>query len=311
MSNREFARLLRQQFGIVTRDQLLATGISARSQRRACADGYFAVELPGVLRSNAHPVTFESRAMAVQLYLGADGALSGPTAARIYGIRGMSTERVWAIAMTPTRASLPTWFARTTSPWLLTGNAAVWRHRGWRLLAPAPMLITLAERFNDHRFERAAEDAWHLKLITPSEAAAFLDDHRRNGRRGVARFVRWLDRAGVRSQPSQSGFEVDVIEALRRAGLPEPVRQHPVTLRSGEVVHLDVAWPAIQLAVEPGHSWWHGGDLGVRSDQGRDRACGIVGWHVMRYDEWYRSRLDLLAGEVSEMFDERCKLFPP
>ena len=29
------------------------------------------------------------------------------------------------------------------------------------------MLLTLAELFNDHRFKRAAEDAWHLKLITP------------------------------------------------------------------------------------------------------------------------------------------------
>ena len=42
-------------------------------------------------------------------------------------------------------------------------------------------MITLAELFNDYRFERAAEHVWHLKLITPREAACFLDEHRGPG----------------------------------------------------------------------------------------------------------------------------------
>jgi hypothetical protein len=309
MGHALLAGLLREQFGVATRDQLIATGMSARTQRRACTARDFEVVLPGVLRSSAHPVTFETRAMAAQLYLGAAGALSGPTAARIYGLRSMPAQRIWAVATTATRARLPTWLCRTTAPWLLAGSTAVRRHRGWRVLAPAPMLLTVAALFNDHRFERAAEDAWHLGLITPSDAAAFVDDVRRPGLRGVARFDRWLERAGLRARASQSGFEVDVIEALRRAGLPEPMRQIPVTLRSGETVHLDVGWPSARLAVEPGHSWWHGGDLRMRTDQARDRACGIVGWHVMRYDESYRSRLDVLAAEVSEMYTERLTLF--
>ena len=63
------------------------------------------------------------------------------------------------------------------------------------------------------------------------------------------------------------------------------MRQHPLVLPSGEVIHLDLAWPDVRLAVEPGHSWWHGGDLRQRRDQDRDRACAVVGWHVVRYDE--------------------------
>ena len=46
-----------------------------------------------------------------------------------------------------------------------------------------------------------------------------------------------------------------------------------------------MAWPDVRLAIEPGHSWWHGGDLRQRADQARDRACAVVGWHVHRYDE--------------------------
>ena len=45
---------------------------------------------------------------------------------------------------------------------------------------PLRMLFRLAKVFNDHRFERAAEDCWHLGLVTP-------DDRRRlPGRRPPA-----------------------------------------------------------------------------------------------------------------------------
>ena len=76
-----------------------------------------------------------------------------------------------------------------------------------------------------------------------------------------------------------------------RAGLPEPERQHPLTLRTGEVIHVDAAWPEARLGVEPGHSWWHGGDLRQRADQARDRACDEIGWRIVRHDESVRDEL--------------------
>ena len=120
-------------------------------------------------------------------------ALSGPTAARLYGVRGMPREHIWFRTAARSRARLPRWVTRAESAWLFASDDAVREHDGWRLLAPAPMLLTLAEIFNDHRFERAAEDAWHLAIVTPHEAAGFLDRHRSRGRRGFARFARWID----------------------------------------------------------------------------------------------------------------------
>ena len=37
----------------------------------------------------------------------------------------------------------------------------------------------------------------------------------------------------------------------------------------------------------------------------RDRACGLVGWHVMRYDEAVRTDLTSLAAEVVAMHVKR------
>jgi hypothetical protein len=301
----EVSRVLREQFGLITNRQMLRSGVSERTLRRARAAGVYEAVLPGVLRSVEHPVTFWSRAMAVQLHTGRAGALSGLTAARLYGLHQMPGEHVWVRVAERARGRLPSWVTRTASPWLLAGQESVRQHGRWRLLAPAPMLLTLAELFNDHRFERAAEDAWHLRLVTPHEAAGFLDGHRGCGRRGVTRFDRWLERTTARSRPSHSGFEVEVVQALRHAGLPEPQRQYEVTLLSGEVVHLDIAWPDVMLAVEPGHSWWHGGDLKTRADYARDRACGQVGWHVMRYDESARHVLAALGQEVRTTYEQR------
>ena len=200
----EISTLLLAQHGLITKQQVLAAGFTSRTVSRALDRGAYEEVLPGVLRSVQHPVTFESRAMAAQLHAGPGAALSGPTAARLYGLRGMPREHVWFRTATRSRARLPRWVTRTESAWLFDGDDAVRERDGWRLLAPAPMLLTLAEIFNDHRFERAAEDAWHLAIVTPHEAAAFLDGHRSRGRRGFARFARWIDRhVGPQSTESE------------------------------------------------------------------------------------------------------------
>ena len=65
---------------------------------------------------------------------------------------------------------------------------------------PMRMLFGLADAFNQFRFERAAEDAWHRGLITPSEAAEYLERHRCRGKDGVSTIERWLERTEAHSQ---------------------------------------------------------------------------------------------------------------
>ncbi len=84
-----------------------------------------------------------------------------------------------------------------------------------------------------------------------------------------------------------------MIAAVRAVGLPEPVRQYPLVLRSGETIHIDIAWPGKCLGLEPGHSWHHGGDLRMRKDHARDSACAELGWQIVRLDEDLRDDLDV------------------
>jgi hypothetical protein len=115
----------------------------------------------------------------------------------------------------------------------------------------------------------------------------------------------WLEKTAAMPRPAQSGLELDFVALIERIGLPTPKRQHPLVLASGELIHLDLAWPDIRLAVEPGHSWWHGGDPRQRRDQARDRACSALGWLVVRYDEDARKDA-ATARELAAIYRQRA-----
>ncbi|MCU1398938.1 MAG: hypothetical protein JWN62_2047 [Acidimicrobiales bacterium] len=146
---------------------------------------------------------------------------------------------------------------------------------------------------------------WNRKLITPLDAAAYLQLVRRRGRRGVTRFERWLEKAATRTRPSQSSLEVDVALAVVQRGLPTPLRQHPLTLADGETIHIDLAWSHVKLGIEPGHTFWHSGNEKVRSDFARDRACDEIGWRILRFDEIELRDLQRCVSQIVTIYRQR------
>jgi hypothetical protein len=296
--------LFASQHGVATLGQLIALRLSPRTIGRARERGELVPVIPGVYCLGGGEPSFEAKAMAVQLHCGESCFLNGTTAGALVGLRSMPLNRIQVTVPGRVGVSLPSWVEASMTSWFDRERVVV-RPDRLRLADPYLMLLALARQFNDYRFERAAEDAWHRQLITPAAAATFLERCRGSGRRGVGRFERWLDKTRDQHRPAQSGLELDFVAAVRSAGLPEPQRQYPLRLLSGELIHLDLAWPEVKLAVEPGHSWWHGGDLGVRRDIARDRACGEVGWYVARYDESARRDLAAVGRELLNTYRER------
>jgi hypothetical protein len=261
------------------------------------------VTLPGV------ELTLEGRALLAQLAAGREAFVSGPTAGALRGLRAMPTRIVEITIKQTRRLLLPDGCRLVRASWIDEARDVEVRDDGIRLASPLRMLFGLAAQFSQHRFERAAEDVWHKGLVTPEQAWDYLDEIRRSGRTGVRRMNLWLEKTGARERPSQSGLELDLIDLVEAAGLPEPDRQHALRLPSGETIHLDLAWPDIRLAVEPGHSWWHGGDLGQRRDQARDRACGALGWLVLRFDEHALADRAAVIRELQAVYRRRSQEF--
>jgi hypothetical protein len=305
----EVLTLFGAQYGVATSDQLLTLGLSRRSITRAQQRGALIRVLPGLYRLTGYEWTFEARAMTAQLHCGPRAFLDGTTAGAFLGLRSMPRGRTeLSVLGRVTVRVVPRWMTVTASK--PDGTEPVAHPSGLLIGHPLHVLRTLAATFNRHRFERAAEDAWHLGLVSPSQAAAYLERVRRPGVAGVSQLDQWLSTALPRRRPSQSGLEMDALAAIRMAGLPNPVRQHPLVLLTGEVIHLDIAWPNVCFAVEPGHSWWHGGDLGMAADYERDRACGEVGWHVVRFDQSMRQDLRTAGEQLRRLYEARRRLFP-
>ena len=204
------------------------------------------------------------------------------------------------------RATLPAPHRLVLTSWVDEERDVDSRPDGLRVATPLRTLFGLARRFNQHRFERAAEDVWHKGLVTPDQAGEYLSAIRKSGKTGVIRMEHWLEKTSFRQRPAQSGLELDFVALAEQVGLPAPIRQLPLTLASGETIHLDLAWPDVRLAIEPGHSWWHGGDLRQRADQARDRACALVGWHVHRFDEAATQDRAATAREIAALYRQRA-----
>lgn len=300
--------LLGSQAWVAHVRQLAGIGVSRQSVADAVRRGALEQVMSRVVGLPGHWDTFEGRCMVAQLAAGPTSYLSGTTAARLLGLRQMPVRPIRVTVDETLRVRLPDWAVLCRTSWPDAAQQLVGPHP-LRVSTPARMLFDLAALLPDARFRRAAEDAWHRELITPAEAANFLQQVRRQGRTGVARFEAWLDGVMANDQvrPAESGLEQLLVELARRAGLPEPVRQYPLTLVDGRTIRLDLAWPDTRFAIEPGHSWWHGGDLAQRADQERDRQCAIVGWQVVRYDESVWTRRDATVGEIASMYRSRCR----
>jgi hypothetical protein len=299
--------LFTSQHWVASIGQLRCLGVSTGTIQRAKRAGVLEPMLPGIVRVSGTEASFGSRAMSLQLHVGAPSFISGVSAGVLHGLRQMPHQPVEITTRQRRHATMPSWGRLVYTSWIDPQRDVQTRPDGIRVASPLRMLFRLAAFFNQHRFERAAEDCWHLGLVTPSSAADYLAEIRRSGRGGVIRFEDWLVKVSHRPRPSQSALELDVLDAIRRAGLPEPERQYPLTLRTGEVVHVDLAWPRVRLGVEPGHSWWHGGDLRQRADQARDRACDEIGWRIVRCDESVRGELAAFGLQLRIIYDERLR----
>jgi len=77
----------------------------------------------------------------------------------------------------------------------------------------------------------------------------------------------------------ESTAEIQLLQLLRAAGLPEPVPQYRVQLSATREVRLDFAWPEQKLYCEFDSFKWHGGrDRYMLTARRRLHLEGL-GWH--------------------------------
>lgn len=271
---RSLSAVARDQLGLVTVDDLLRCEVGKRQRRRLFESGFLIAVHRGVLRVASHPVTFEQRCLAALLFA-PDAVLSGPTAARVWGLRKVPTDDVHIVARPTIHVTEIN--AHHTD---LLRDADIVLHRGLRVLRPARLLCDLAWHLDDAGLESVFEQMLDRRMLTVDTARRAARAFCTRGRPGSVRLARVLESRPAWLRPADSDLEVRLHRALAGVGLVLE-RQVMVEVDSG-IVAIDLADPVLKFGIEVDHATWHNGRLDVQRDKRRDRELTRIGWTMSR-----------------------------
>lgn len=265
----ELERLLVRQGGLVTRAQAIAYGVPARTVARRVSSGTWRERFPGVYLVAGHRATPETRVRAAWLWGGARSTVTGLAAAFWLGLRpGAPAEVLLAVPPTVQRGRRPGVRLRRRA--LDPADRVV--HRGIVATAlPLTVLETSAELGGDAAaaFLDRALQRW-VSFAQLHEAYC-----RVAGSRGIGPAGRLLVAAGDRAD---SALERRLLRLLREARLPGLVRAAPFGPWT-----IDLAFPAVQVAVEVDGWAWHSDPERFRTDRRKQNALVAAGWTVLRF----------------------------
>lgn len=252
---------------------------------------------PGVYRIAGVPITATGSTYAAVLLAGADALVSGRSALALFD--------VGTPPPVPTICVPPSASARTRAAHVRRSPVApVDRTRVGPVPAttPARALLEVAALVPSGELEELVDDVLDRRLARPATVVGAI---RRSltgkGRTGVQQLrdalAPWLE--GV--MPG-SPAEARLLRKLRDAGIPAPVKQHPVLLPGGREVRLDLAWPSSLVGLEYDGRRWHG-PRRLGADIAREDALRSLGWWIGRVD-----RVDLAPSSTRVVGEVRARL---
>jgi hypothetical protein len=265
--------------GVLTRDDCRRLGATDRA-----IDGRIGgVLVPvhwGVFRHAAAPPTFEGTLRAAVLAGGATALASGPSAMRLYGIRGRWDDTPEVTIVGTDNVSLRGVRVRRIDR---LDPSHVHRRFGIPVLAPPVALLLLGAVVPPGRVESAVHDMVFQRFTTRAGLLDALATYGGRGRRGTTALRRAIRSLTLDGAATQTNLELDLLRLLRLHGLPDPVSQLAVVDADGRSRRLDLAYPDRLLDVEADGDRWHLNPGDRTADRARDAALAALGWRVLRF----------------------------
>jgi hypothetical protein len=255
----------------------------------------------GVWVVTGSPRTYEQEVLAAVLAAGQPAWASHRTAARLWELRVPSPVRIDVLTMPDRRVRLD----------------GVDHHRNKLIVVDdvtkiGPIDVTSVARtlvdcmpwLAGRMLRDAVHDARRRKLVTLDEvdaAHAAVDEGRRTGRH-LVRPMRPI--LAARDEPGGSNRELDVIDALRKAGVRLPVQQYPIRV-AGRQRYLDYAYPAEKVYLEWDGFDEHAGNPDVfHDDRVRNDELTLMGWLGLHFTS--RTRPHDLVSRVTRALAVRA-----
>ena len=255
-------------WGIVTRQELLAAGISNREIWWRLQSGALLEEYPGTYRVGHRAPSTEATYMAAAKACGDGALLSGRAAAWLWGLIKGAPPPPEVISLTERRvAGIVTHRARRQPG----ADAVV--HRGIPITSVARTLVDLAAVLGADALARACHEAGVRHGTTPGQVKVVL--RRRPASKGARNLRRIM---GGEFMVALSPLERRFAGLLREAQLPLPEMNKPKGSH-----RVDCRWPEHGLTVELDSYRFHNSRRSWERDRHREREARARGDDFRRY----------------------------
>jgi very-short-patch-repair endonuclease len=260
------------QFGVVSRAQAAAAGLSEQAMSRRVMTARWEQLFPSVYRLPGTTRTGRQRAMAAVLWAGPRAAVSYSTAARLF--------RFDAVRSVELHLTIPPDLGLRSTDLVLHRSGLAKRDvvsvDGIRCTSATRTIVDCAALLGDEALEDAFEQARRMGLTSAPALARLADELCGPGRPGSARLGRLLAAQTAGDRALESRLEVKLARLLRQSSLPRPDRQVPVGR-----FRLDFAWPSRRIGCECDGFEHHGSRLAWKRDRGRLAAIEAAGWRLV------------------------------
>lgn len=279
MDDQRVLRRMRGQYGIVTRAQALADGMTKAQIDHCVRTGGWTREARGVYRHVAVPPTPLSRLLAA--CMAHNGLASHRSAAALHRIEGFKLDRVELTVPPGKRPSMAGVKLHQSS---LIGLAKPTERHGVPCTGRARTVVDLAAVVTDKQLERVIDAVLRDGLLRPSDLYGVLVAHTRRGRQGCAALRAALDNRLGDDPVPLSEWSRMVEDLLIGSGLSRPRLEYRICDDAGVLLaQVDLAYPAHRVAVELDSVRYHLNRESFISDPRRRNRLTVAGWRVLSF----------------------------
>lgn len=270
--------LAARQHTVFSRGQALRAGMTARQIELRQASGHLVTIHRAVYGVAGAPPSFERSLMAA--CLAGAGVASHRSAAALWRLRGCEPGTVDIVVHRRRRPELAGVVAHTTDR--LEAIDVTERLR-IPVTTPGRTLLDLGAVADATTVESALEDAVLRDLVSVAWLHRTVERLGEPGRSGAGVLKRLLAERDAATAPTDSMLEDALLRLLRRAGLPDPVRQYLVPVPGHPAVRLDLAYPPLLLGIEADGRLWHSGRADVQRNCAKGNLLVGLGWRVLHF----------------------------
>lgn len=268
-------RWLRNHHQVVSHPELAALGIPRHFANNRVRDGRWQRVYDGVFYACTGPISLDARCAAVLAALGEDAALDDETAAWLWGFSQATAPRL-VRAVVPHRGSERGLAGARVRQSVAFAPRSSRERRRLRALRIEHAVVAMAVR-RPRRARGLLSAAVQEGLATPDllKGSVLINPT-------IAGHARLLQIISDIAGGSRSELEGEVLDGVRRSGLPEPERNYPLLIE-GRRLWLDMCYPALRIAIEIDGKAYHLFSEDWEDDLERQNDIVLDGWLMIRF----------------------------